>query len=128
MDIQEQLDRIEAKLDALLEKRKPRAKPAKTQAEAHDEAVADLMENKILLHDSKLEDALKAFCDSRRAMRKYLTPLAITALMKKLAPFSINEQIAALNDSVANGWQSVFPTRHEGGGGAEEDWFSGQTT
>ncbi len=107
--LEERLERIEGKLDELLAKRKPQ-KRGKSKAQVHDDAVASTMRSDAC---REWRVAWSMFCGARRDAHKYLTENAIKALLNKLDAFPVEEQIRALNDSVANGWSGVFPKECE---------------
>lgn len=59
----------------------------------------------------ELAEALKAFAEHRKKLRKPMTDYAKKLLLNKLAKLAKTEQeqIAILNQSIENGWQGVFP-------------------
>ena len=59
----------------------------------------------------ELEDALKAFAEHRKKLKKPMTDRAKELLLSKLSKMARTEQeqIAILNQSIMNGWQGVFP-------------------
>ncbi len=66
----------------------------------------------------------------RASQRKKLTPRAIAGQFKKLIPLGIPAAIACIEESIANGWQGLFPEKFMGrqkpkGGGfqtADDRW------
>ena len=63
----------------------------------------------------ELAEALKAFAEHRKKLKKPMTDYAKKLLLKKLQKLSTSEggQIAILNQSIANGWQGVFPLERD---------------
>ena len=59
----------------------------------------------------ELAEALKAFAEHRKKLRKPMTDYAKKLLLGKLSKLAKTEQeqIAILNQSIENGWQGVFP-------------------
>ena len=59
----------------------------------------------------ELADALNAFAEHRKKLKKPMTDYAKELLLKKLQKLAKTEQdqIAILNQSIENGWQGVFP-------------------
>lgn len=60
---------------------------------------------------SELAEALNAFAEHRKKLRKPMTDYAKKLLLEKLSKLAKTEQeqIAILNQSIENGWQGVFP-------------------
>lgn len=65
----------------------------------------------VLSSSPELAEALNAFAEHRKKLKKPMTDYAKKLLLKKLQKLSTSEggQIAILNQSIANGWQGVFP-------------------
>ena len=63
----------------------------------------------------ELAEALNAFAEHRKKLKKPMTDYAKKLLLKKLQKLSTSEggQIAILNQSIANGWQGVFPLERD---------------
>lgn len=59
----------------------------------------------------ELAEALNAFAEHRKKLKKPMTDYAKELLIKKLQKLAKTEQeqIAILNQSIENGWQGVFP-------------------
>ena len=59
----------------------------------------------------ELAEALNAFAEHRKKLKKPMTDYAKKLLLKKLQKLAKTEQeqIAILNQSIENGWQGVFP-------------------
>lgn len=59
----------------------------------------------------ELAEALAAFAEHRKKLKKPMTDYAKELLLKKLQKLAKTEQeqIAILNQSIENGWQGVFP-------------------
>ncbi len=70
--------------------------------------------------DPYLNDAILSFIEFRKSMKKPMTDHAIKLLINKLNGMtdSVQEQIAILNQSIMNGWTSVYELkeRTEGNG------------
>lgn len=58
-----------------------------------------------------LDQTIHEFIDNRKALKKPMTGLAIRKMLNKLDSLadSDSEKIEILNNSIANGWQGVFP-------------------
>jgi hypothetical protein len=66
--------------------------------------------------DERLQEEWSAFQTHRNQMGKPMTPLARRRMIDKLNTFAdIPARIAALSQSIANGWQGVFEVRQERG-------------
>lgn len=65
--------------------------------------------------DSEVIPAIYDFIDMRKTIKKPMTEKAVQMLLKKLKSLSTvpAEQIAMLNESVINGWQSVYPEKKQ---------------
>lgn len=63
--------------------------------------------------DDGLDEALKEFFKMRKAMKKPMTDRAVTLLINNLNKLTIDpdEQIEILNQSIMNGWLSVYPIK-----------------
>ena len=59
-------------------------------------------------YNQELITALKDFNVMRNKIKKPLTERAVTLLLNKLSRYTEEEQIAMLNESVINSWQSVY--------------------
>ena len=59
----------------------------------------------------ELADALNAFAEHRKKLKKPMTGRAKELLLSKLSKMARTEQeqIAILDQSIVNGWQGVFP-------------------
>lgn len=72
-------------------------------------------EEKTYSADAELNDAILAFIEYRKKIKKPMTDRAIDLLIKKLNemdPF-IPNQIEILNQSIVNGWNGIFPLKQE---------------
>jgi len=60
-----------------------------------------------------LNDAIIAFIDYRKKLKKPMTDRAIELFIKKLNELSpvVEEQIEIINQSIINGWQGIFPLK-----------------
>ncbi|MFT5327491.1 MAG: hypothetical protein ACI8P0_005383 [Planctomycetaceae bacterium] len=59
-------------------------------------------------------NALKEFGEHRRQLKRPLTPLAETKLLQEWSAKGANRFVAAVNYSIAQGWQGVFEPGHNG--------------
>ena len=68
---------------------------------------------------SDLNEAIIAFIDYRKSIKKPMSDRAITLLLGKLNKMSnsVQEQIEILNQSILNGWQGIFPLKSDSGTG-----------
>ena len=66
-----------------------------------------------------LNEAIIAFIDYRKSIKKPMSDRAITLLLGKLNKMSnsVQEQIEILNQSILNGWQGIFPLNSDSGTG-----------
>lgn len=62
----------------------------------------------------KLNEALRSFIGYRKKKRAPMSDVAVKLMLKKLAPFSEEEQIEAIENSIVSNWAGVFP-KHKGG-------------
>ena len=67
----------------------------------------------------ELNEAIIAFIDYRKGIKKPMSDRAITLLLGKLNKMSnlVQEQIEILNQSILNGWQGIFPLKSDSGPG-----------
>ena len=65
--------------------------------------------------DAELNQAILAFMEFRKSIKKPMTDRAVELLIKKLNGMTtyIPEQIEIINQSIVNGWQGVFPLKNE---------------
>lgn len=63
--------------------------------------------------DERLNQAIIDYIDHRKKIRKPMTERAIELRIQELGKLSVDteEQIAILNQSIANGWQGLFPLK-----------------
>ncbi|MDK8182079.1 hypothetical protein [Paenibacillus sp. UMB4589-SE434] len=68
--------------------------------------------------NTDLNYALESFVEFRKKIKKPMTDRAIDLLLSKLDKLATNdeEKIAILEQSILNGWQSVFPVKNKDGG------------
>ncbi len=66
-------------------------------------------------YNPAMKEALQHFVESRQKMRKPLTAYALELAIKKLNKLSSNEdeQIAIINQAVANGWQGFYELKKD---------------
>ena len=64
-----------------------------------------------------LNEAIIAFIDYRKSIKKPMSDRAITLLLGKLNKMSnsVQEKIEILNQSILNGWQGIFPLKNDSG-------------
>lgn len=64
---------------------------------------------------AELNDALIAFVEYRKKIKKPMTEHAVKLMINKLNSMtsSIEEQIEILNQSIVNGWQGIFPLKEK---------------
>ena len=72
-------------------------------------------ETKVFSDDPELNQAILAFMEFRKSIKKPMTDHAVELLINKLNDMTsyIPEQIAIINQSIVNGWQGVFPLKNE---------------
>ena len=77
--------------------------------------------------DDDLNNAIIAFIDFRKKIRKPMTERAIQLMIDKLQQLSpiLDEQIEILNQSILNGWQGIFPLKNNNQNNA---YFNAGTT
>lgn len=63
----------------------------------------------MLPHGEAFADALQDFAAFREEIRKPLTPTAARRIAAKLADLAEPEAVAAMDKSIRNGWQDVYP-------------------
>ena len=65
----------------------------------------------------ELAEALAAFAEHRKKLKKPMTARAKELMLSKLSKMASTEQeqIAILNQSIVNGWQGVFPLKQKQG-------------
>jgi hypothetical protein len=65
----------------------------------------------------ELAEALNAFAEHRKKLKKPMTDRAKELLLSNLSKMASTEQeqIAILNQSIVNGWQGVFPLKQKQG-------------
>ena len=76
----------------------------------------------------ELNEAIIAFIDYRKGIKKPMSDRAITLLLGKLNKMSnsVQEQIEILNQSILNGWQGIFPLKSDSGSGKRKASFQGR--
>lgn len=82
----------------------------KTKADLHDEAVASAT-IPASLDTPEFRELWATFCDERRQPRKYMTQAAAEQNLAKLEEAGPAAACQALRDSIAGGYQGVFPKR-----------------
>jgi DNA-binding Lrp family transcriptional regulator len=70
-----------------------------------------MIDNLIYHHteNAKLRETLHTFLEYRNKKRSPMTELAVRMMLKKLAPFTEEEQIDAIETSIVSNWEGVFP-------------------
>ena len=102
IEIEKEID-TELEIEKDLEKSKKQRKK-KAAASALDDA------------DLAIRDALEAFIDNRKKLRKPMTDRAVEMLLKRLdtlAPDDYETQRKMLENATLNGWQNVYPLKEE---------------
>jgi predicted phage replisome organizer len=72
-------------------------------------------EIKVFSDDAELNQAILAFMEFRKSIKKPMTDRAVELLINKLNGMTsyIPEQIEIINQSIVNGWQGVFPLKND---------------
>ena len=72
-------------------------------------------ERKTFSYDPELNQAILAFMEFRKSIKKPMTDHAVALLLTKLNGMTsyIPEQIEIINQSIVNGWQGVFPLKKD---------------
>ena len=72
-------------------------------------------EIKVFSDDSELNQAILAFMEFRKSIKKPMTDHAVELLINKLNGMTtyIPEQVEIINQSIMNGWQGVFPLKND---------------
>lgn len=95
------------------ERKKPGLSMPKTRTLEPAEPLITINEPSVSAREALLgvlsEDAADAFIEHRKAMKKPLTALAARMVAKKLDGHPNPD--AVVEDSIANGWQGIFPER-----------------
>jgi predicted phage replisome organizer len=81
--------------------------------EDKDKEKKEKKNNKTYSDDPELNQAILAFMEYRKSVKKPMTDHAIKLLISKLNGMTtyIPEQIEILNQSIVNGWQGIFPLK-----------------
>jgi len=84
-------------------------------ARGHDEAIKSMVvpDN---LNTSVFLDIFGSYCSERRDGGKYVTERSLKAMLNKLSKVDVSQAIEAVDNSIANGWQGVFPERNKSNG------------
>lgn len=109
----EQLQRIEAKLDKLLERKKP------TKRDIPSEIPQALRRASFLGWWAVWRIYLSEVVGSP------LTSVAAKQQLDKLAPLGVDGAIATIKRSIDKGWRGVFPTNHVAQGVSDDDYRPG---
>ncbi|MCS7008541.1 MAG: helix-turn-helix domain-containing protein [Chthoniobacterales bacterium] len=64
-------------------------------------------------NDEAYRAAWREFCEHRKQIKKRLTPLSVKKLIKILSGLSREDGIAAIEQSITNGWQGIFPPKNK---------------
>jgi len=83
-----------------------------TKAEKHDTAVGNVL-IPTELNTDEFRGVFFDFCAERRERKQYVTDRALKGLLNKLKPHGVNIAIEALQESIANSYQGVFPNKHK---------------
>ena len=86
-------------------------------------------EPKTYSDDSELNQAIQAFMEFRKSIKKPMTDHAVDLLISKLNSMTsyIPEQIEIINQSIVNGWQGVFPLKKDQEPGVKKTAYHKQT-
>ena len=96
---------------------KPNSKPNVNQADKEEDKEKDKKKKKKDIEpysdDPELNQAILAFMEYRKSVKKPMTDHAVKLLLTKLNGMTqyIPEQIEILNQSIVNGWQGIFPLK-----------------
>lgn len=97
----------------------------RTRAQSHDDAV-----NNMVMPDElttqEFCDIFGMYLDERRAGGKYATTRSIKVMLNKLSKVPVEQAIEAVENSIANGWQGVFPERNKAPKELTQHYESGQ--
>lgn len=74
------------------------------------------IKNNIYTDSDELNEALNAFIEHRKKLKKPMTEHAVKLTLSKLKKMTadVDEQIQILNQSIEKGWQGIFPLKDEG--------------
>ena len=86
-------------------------------AAVHDKEVPEFLRTASFANDT-IAALFNDWLAERRQRRRYATARACREALAKLAGYPPAVQEQALRDSIANGWQGIFPDRTRPGGGA----------
>lgn len=72
-------------------------------------------ETKSYSDDPNLNQAILAFIDFRKGIKKPMTDHAVSLMVNKLNSMTldISEQVEIINQSIMNGWQGIFPLKEQ---------------
>lgn len=100
------------------EKEEEQEKEEKEEKEQEKKEENNKKKSASYVADKELNDAILAFIEYRKKIRKPMTERAIQLMIDKLQELSpvINEQIEILNQSILNGWQGIFPLKNNQSG------------
>ncbi|MBQ5655949.1 MAG: phage replisome organizer N-terminal domain-containing protein [Bacteroidaceae bacterium] len=86
---------------------------ATDKEEDKDKDKKEKKNNKTYSDDPELNQAILAFMEYRKSVKKPMTDHAVKLLLSKLNGMTtyIPEQIEILNQSIVNGWQGIFPLK-----------------
>jgi hypothetical protein len=88
----------------------PRGGRSVKRIDVHNAAVEAFAKD-IAKRGDAFEEAFRSFCGERATRRDWMTAKAVEMTLSKLDVFPVEVCVEALNNSVANGWQGVFPER-----------------
>ncbi len=108
---------VEVEEELEVEKENTKEKAATIVPNQPKKAKSDAETIKTILdaYNPAMKEALQHFVESRQKMRKPLTAYALELAIKKLNKLSSNEdeQIAIINQAVANGWQGFYELKKD---------------
>ena len=106
---------VEEELEVEKENTKEKAATIVPDKQKKSKSDAENIKQLLEVYNPAMRVALQHFVESRQKMRKPLTAYALELAIKKLNKLSSdeNEQIAIINQAVANGWQGFYPLKSD---------------
>ena len=103
---------IDIDIDKEKKKRKKKASSSSSQSQKDSEAREVI---KAYTDNLNLQETLEQFLEMRKEIKKPMTGNAVKRLTTKLDGLATtdNEKIAILEESIINGWQSVWPLKNQ---------------
>ena len=88
----------------------PKGAKSKKKFDSHESAIKEDLP-RIDAKGTEFASAFMAYCSERANRREWMTPRAVELLLGTLDKYDKEVAVEALNQSVMNGWQGVFPER-----------------